>query len=58
VCAEIKDIPGITRVEFDENTRSFHVQFHKRFVSLENIFDAVWQAGRKMGKEYLPRIVA
>jgi len=33
------------------------VEFHKRFVSAENIFAAVWQAGKKMGKEYLPRIV-
>jgi hypothetical protein len=57
VCAEIKGIPGITRAEFDQDTRLFHVKFHKRFVSSENIFAAVWQAGKKMGKEYLPRIV-
>jgi hypothetical protein len=57
VCAEIKEIPGITRVEFDQETRLFHVEFHQRFVSPENIFAAVWQAGKKMGKEYLPQIV-
>ena len=55
--AEIKGIPGITRVEFDQETRLFHVEFHKRFVGPEDIFAAVWQAGKKMGKEYLPRIV-
>ncbi len=54
---EIKKIPGITRVDFDQETRLFHVEFHKRFVSPENIFAAVWQAGKKMGKEYLPQIV-
>lgn len=58
VCAEIKGIPGITRVEFDQETRRFQVEFHKRFVSTDNIFAAVWQAGKKMGKEYLPQIVA
>jgi hypothetical protein len=58
VCDEIKKIPGITLVEFDQETRLFHVEFHKRFVTPENILAAVWQAGRNIGKEYLPQIVA
>jgi copper chaperone CopZ len=58
VCDEIKKIPGITRVEFDQETRLFQVEFHQRFVTPEDIFAAVWQAGKKMGKEYLPQIVA
>jgi copper chaperone CopZ len=57
VCAEIKGIPGITRVEFDQETRLFRVEFHKRFVSTDDIFAAVWQAGKKVGKEYLPQII-
>lgn len=57
MCAEIKGIPGLTRVEFDQETRLFHVEFHKRFVTPENIIAAVFQAGRSMGKEYLPRIL-
>jgi len=57
VCDEIKRIPGIIRVEFDQETRLFHAEFHKRFVTTEAILAAVWQAGKKMGKEYLPRIV-
>jgi hypothetical protein len=58
VCDEIKKIPGITRAEFDQETRLFHVEFHKRFVTQEDILAAVWQAGRNMGKEYLPQIVS
>jgi copper chaperone CopZ len=58
VCDEIKKIPGITKVEFDQETRLFRVEFHKRFVTPENILAAVWQAGRNMGMEYLPRIVS
>lgn len=57
VCAEIKRIPGIARVEFDQETRLFRVEFHQRFVNQEDIFTAVWQAGKEMGKEYLPQIV-
>jgi hypothetical protein len=57
VCAEIKKIPGIIRVEFDHQTRLFHVEFHKRFVKPDDILSAVWQAGKKEGKEYLPQIV-
>ncbi len=58
MCDEIKKIPGIARVEFNQETRRFRVEFHKRFVIPENILAAVWQAGRNMGKEYLPRIVS
>jgi hypothetical protein len=58
VCGEIRKIPGVTRVEFDQDIHRFQVEFHKRFVTPENILAAVWQAGRNMGKEYLPRIVA
>ena len=50
-------MPGITRVDFDQETRRFHVEFHQRFVTPENIIAAVWQAGKKMGKEYLPQVV-
>ena len=57
MCAEITNIPGITQVAFDQETRLFQVEYHKRFVTPELIFAAVWQAGKKMGKEYLPRIV-
>ena len=55
--AEIKGIPGITQVAFDQETRLFYVEYHKRFVTPEHIFAAVWQAGKKMGQEYLPQIV-
>lgn len=57
VCAEIKNIPGVARVEFDQETRQFQVDFHKRFVTPEEIFNAVWRAGKKMGKEYFPKAV-
>jgi len=57
VCAEIKTIPGILRADFDQETRLFHVEFHKRFVSPDDILAAVWQAGRKEGREYMPQIV-
>ncbi|MGQ9687474.1 MAG: hypothetical protein ACUVXF_01610 [Desulfobaccales bacterium] len=55
--AEIQSIPGVTRVEFDPDTHLFRVEFHRRFVTLEAITVAIWQAGKKMGKEYLPRIL-
>jgi len=57
VSAEIKKIPGTIRVEFDPETRLFHVEFHQRFVKPDDILAAVWQAGKKEGKEYIPRIV-
>jgi len=44
-------------VEFDQDTHLFRVEFHRRFVTPEAIMAAVWQAGKKMGKEYLPQIL-
>ena len=58
MCDEIKKIPGVARVEFDQEARLFTVDFHKRFVKQEDIFAAVWAAGQKMGREYLPQIVS
>jgi copper chaperone CopZ len=55
VGAEIRNIPGVVRVDFDQETKRFEVEFSPRFVTEDQIFAAVWQAGRKMGKEYLPR---
>ena len=55
---EIKKIPGITRVEFSQATRRYLVEYHKRFVTPEDILAAVWRAGRNQGKEYLPQIVS
>jgi len=55
VCAEIRNIPGVARVEFDQETKVFQVAYSPRFVTPDQIFAAVWEAGRKMGKEYLPR---
>ncbi len=55
--AAIKGIPGITQVAFDQASRFFYVEYHQRFVTTEHIFAAVWQAGKKMGQEYLPHIV-
>ena len=57
MCAALKQIPGITRADFDQESRFFHVEYHQRFVTPEHIFAAVWEAGKKMGKEYLPHIV-
>lgn len=55
--AEIKKIPGIIRVDFDQKSLLFQVEFHKRFVSPDDILAAVWQAGKKEGREYIPEIV-
>ena len=42
-------------MEFDQETKVFQVAYSPRFVTPDQIFAAVWEAGRKMGKEYLPR---
>lgn len=45
-------------MEFDPETRLFQVVFQPRSVTPEAVFAAVWQAGRQMGREYLPRLVS
>jgi hypothetical protein len=58
VRAELLKVTGVLAVTYHPDQDFFSVQFESVLVSLENIFAAVFAAGKKMGQEYLPEIVS
>jgi hypothetical protein len=58
VCAAISALPGVTLVAYDAQGDRFSVRFDARLAKLEDIFAAVYVAGRQQGREYLPDVIS
>ena len=58
VRAELLKVNGVLAVTYSPDQDLFSVRFESVLVSLETIFATVFAAGKKMGQEYLPEIVA
>jgi copper chaperone CopZ len=58
VRAGIMALPGVQEVSYDPGQDVFEVQYNEERLALPVIFAAVHQAGRKMGKEYLPELLS
>ncbi len=58
VRAELLKITGVLAVTYHPDQDFFSVSFESVLVNLETIFAAVFYAGKMMGKEYFPEIVA
>jgi len=57
VRAELLKVKGVLAVTYYPDQDLFAVRFESVLATLENIFTAVFAAGKKMGQEYLPEIV-
>jgi len=57
VRAEVAGLPGVVRVEYQAEGDAFSVQFDPGKASLEAVFAAVYAAGKKMGRDYLPQLL-
>lgn len=57
VRAGLTELPGINRVEYDPQQDRFMADYDPARVEVADIFAAVFQAGKKMGQDYLPRLV-
>ena len=55
--AELLRLPGVLAVTYHKEEDYFTVNFESVIVSLDSIFNAVANAGRGMGREYLPELV-
>lgn len=55
--AELLRLPGVLAVTYQKEEDFFSVSFESVMVSLDTIFAAVFNAGRSMGREYLPELV-
>jgi copper chaperone CopZ len=58
VCAALEEVPGVRIAQYDPESELFSVYYDQERLGLEAIFAAVFRAGKKMGKEYLPEVVA
>jgi copper chaperone CopZ len=56
VRAELLKLPGVLEVTYRLKQDRFEVRYESVLVSLETIFAAIANAGRMMGKEYLPAV--
>jgi hypothetical protein len=57
VCAAITALRGILEVAYDAWEDLFTVRFDSQQARLEDIFAAVYLAGRQTGQDYLPQLV-
>jgi copper chaperone CopZ len=58
VGAAITALPGIVEVSYDAQEDLFTVRFDSQKIRLEDIFGAIYMAGRQSGQDYLPQIVS
>lgn len=56
--AGIMALPGIHEVIYDAGQDTFEVRYEEGRIGVSDIFAAVHQAGRKMGREYLPEAIS
>jgi len=57
VCAAINALRGILEVGYDAQEDLFTVRFDSQQAGVEDIFAAVFLAGRQTGQDYLPQMV-
>jgi copper chaperone CopZ len=58
VGAAITALPGIVEMNYDAQEDLFTVRFDSQRTRLEDIFGAVFMAGRQSGRSYLPQVVS
>jgi copper chaperone CopZ len=58
VRAAITALPGIREIAYDAQDDLFTVRFDSQQTRLEDIFAAIYQAGRQAGQDYLPTMVS
>ena len=56
--AAITALPGIMEVTYDAQEDLFSARFDPQQVKVEDIFAAVYVAGRQTGQDYLPQMVS
>ena len=58
MCAAITALRGIVEVAYDAQEDLFAVRFDSQQAGVEDIFAAVYLAGRQTGQDYLPQMVS
>jgi hypothetical protein len=58
VCAAITALRGIVEVAYDAHKDLFTARFDSQQAKVEDIFAAVFEAGRQTGQDYMPQMVS
>ena len=58
MCAAITALRGILEVAYDAQEDLFTVRFNSQQAGVEDIFAAIYVAGRQAGQDYLPEMVS
>ena len=58
MCAAITALKGIQEVAYDAEKDLFTARFDSQQIGVEDIFAAVYVAGRYTGQDYLPQAVS
>jgi hypothetical protein len=56
VAAAIQTLPGVGLVHYDPQQDRFSLEYDPQRARVEDIFAAVVQGGRRLGREYRPRL--
>ncbi len=57
MCAAVVTLPGVGKVDYDAQRDRFSLEYDPERLDLVDIFAAVVLAGKKMGREYRPRLL-
>jgi copper chaperone CopZ len=57
VRAALTALPGVMAISYEPATDLFRLTYRTDKVQLATIFAAVWEAGRRNGQEFVPRLV-
>jgi hypothetical protein len=57
VRAELIALPGIMGIRYEVEQDIFMITYRKDKVRVPDMFAAIWMAGRKQGREFMPEQV-
>jgi hypothetical protein len=57
VRAELINLPGLTSIRYETEQDIFLISYRQDKVKVADMFAAIWAAGRKQGREFMPEVV-
>jgi hypothetical protein len=57
VRAELINLQGLTSIRYEAEQDIFVITFRQDRVQVADMFAAIWAAGRKQGREFIPEVV-
>ncbi len=55
--AELINLAGLTSIRYEADQDIFVITYRQDRVQIADMFNAIWAAGRKQGREFMPEVV-